>query len=222
MNNNNPNLGNDTVDHIVTTLKGSLGAIPYAGPILAELVGTTIPNQRLDRLVDYAHKLGSKLENVEEQLLTSKISKPEFADLLEESLQQSTRSLTDDRREQIANLVTHGITQDEIDEIQSKHFLRILGELNDIEIVLLISHSLLDRGLSATESEFLAKNGHLAYLVGTDSGSSQAELDQASVQNSYHIHLEGLGLLQGSVDTSFNITPIGHLLVRLIHTETVG
>lgn len=41
------------IDYVAAGLRGVVGAVPYAGGLLAEIVGTLIPNQRLDRLVSF-------------------------------------------------------------------------------------------------------------------------------------------------------------------------
>jgi hypothetical protein len=34
-------------------LKGTLGAVPFVGPLAAEIIGTLIPNQRLSRIESF-------------------------------------------------------------------------------------------------------------------------------------------------------------------------
>jgi len=41
--------------------KGLLGAIPFVGPMAAEIVGAVIPNQRIDRIESLLTLLESKL-----------------------------------------------------------------------------------------------------------------------------------------------------------------
>lgn len=120
-------------DHLTTIAKSALGAVPFAGSLLAEVAGSVIPNQRVDRLVSYAQKLEAKLAGVEQQLIRSQVTNENFTDLLEESMRQAARSVSDERRQYIANLVSNGIKSSEIEYFESKHLLRILGELNDVE-----------------------------------------------------------------------------------------
>ena len=50
-------LANRVPDYVVTAAKAALGAVPLAGSLLAELAGSIIPNQRIERIV--AFRFGS-------------------------------------------------------------------------------------------------------------------------------------------------------------------
>lgn len=66
-----PALSSQASDYISALLKGALGAVPIAGSLLAEIAGTIIPNQRVDRLVSFARALEARLAGVEQQFLRS-------------------------------------------------------------------------------------------------------------------------------------------------------
>ena len=51
------NTENTKKDYAVSIGKGILGAIPIVGPLMAETVGSIIPNQRIDRINDFLLKL---------------------------------------------------------------------------------------------------------------------------------------------------------------------
>lgn len=55
-------LNNDKNDYISSILSGALGAIPFAGPLLSEIINYVIPNQRTDRIVDFVKDLAIELE----------------------------------------------------------------------------------------------------------------------------------------------------------------
>ena len=112
-----------------------MGAGPFAGSLLSELAGTIIPNQRLDRISKFVLILEGKLSNLEQEFIHSQLVNEKFSDLLEESARQAARSLSDERREYIANLITNSLSRQDIEYNESKHLLKILSELNDIEVV---------------------------------------------------------------------------------------
>src|SRR5579862_1622504 len=134
-------LQNRATDYTVTTLKSALGAVPFVGSALAEIVGTVIPNQRVDRLADFAKKLADKVADHEAALIQKRLLEPEGVDILEEALWQSARALTEERRKHIAALVKNGLTKEQIDLIETKKLLLLLSQLNDLEIVLLRFYS---------------------------------------------------------------------------------
>jgi hypothetical protein len=186
-------LGSNAVDYLTSLAKATVGAAPYVGSLLAELVGTVIPNQRLDRVVRFARELAIRLTKVEADVLRAKLSDENFTDLLEEGLRQAARSTTDERRAHVASVVANSLTSEEISFIESKHLLRLLGEVNDIEVVWLRSY--LDPTMGG-DREFREKHGGILAMTYATMGSSQSDIDKETLQRSYREHLERLGLLR--------------------------
>lgn len=147
-------------DILTVLFKGAAGAIPIAGPLFSEIIGATIPNQRVDLIEEFAKSLEKKLEKISKVLLQQKIKEPETVDLFEDALIQSTRALSQERIDYIASILKNSITQEELDHLEYKRLLSILAELNDAEIIILIAKSY-QRGLCQEESavsEFLKEN----------------------------------------------------------------
>lgn len=115
----NPNkegivLQNSRADYVASAAKSALGMVPFAGSLLAEIAGNVIPNQRIDRIVKYAEALESRLSKIEQDAVKQNMSDENFTDLVEESLRQAARSLTDERRGYISSLVSNSISSDDI------------------------------------------------------------------------------------------------------------
>jgi hypothetical protein len=179
-------------DAVATVAKAVAGMAPIVGPLLAELAGTIVPNQRLDRIADFCVELDARLSKLEQAHLHSQLDNPEFCSLLEEGLQQAARVVSDRRRAEIAELVAHSLTPDEIEYAESEHLLRILGDLNDVEVVRLGSH--LHNSYVRDEYRELHREELSPALVSY--ASPQREKDEAGLQRSYDHHLERLGLVR--------------------------
>lgn len=179
-------------DYVVIAAKAALGAVPFAGSLLAEIAGTVIPNQRIDRIVRFAMELEKKLADLEQDRVRVHLSDDSFTDLIEEGLHQAARSTTDDRRQHIANIVANSLTSEDISFIESKHLLRLLGEVNDIEVIWL--RFFLHPTMSGDE-EFRKKHEQLLDPKVATIGSSQTDIDQETLQKSYKQHLVQLELL---------------------------
>lgn len=210
-------------DYVASAAKSALGMVPFAGSLLAEIAGNIIPNQRIDRIVKYAQTLESRLIMLEQDVVQRNISDENFTDLVEESLRQAAKSLTDERRDYISSLVANSISSDDLEHFESKHLLRILGELNDIEIIWLRFY--LDSTMGG-DTDFREKHDHILNPVPAHSGSSQPELDKSTLKNSYKEHLASLGLLEKEIEIDsssrggklktkgYRITSLGKLLLR--------
>lgn len=218
-------------DYVASAVKAALGAVPFAGSLLAEIAGTVIPNQRIDRIVCFAMELEKRLADIEQDRVRAHLTDENFTDLVEEGLHQAARSTTDDRRQHIANIVANSMTSEDVSFIESKHLLRLLGEINDIEVIWLrfYLHSTM-----GGDEEFRSKHKQLLAPRVATLGSSQTEIDQETLQQSYKQHLAQLGLLREryKVDSKtklpefesdgrpktqgYELTRLGRLLVRQI------
>jgi oligoendopeptidase F len=225
----------NTADYVASAVKAVLGTVPIVGSLLVELTGTVIPNQRIDRIVKFTQALERRLSNLEEKFIRAQISDEQFTDLLEEGLRQSARSLTDERRDYLAAVIANSLSSQNIEYIESKHLLRILGEINDIEVIWLRFY--VDRSMDS-DHEFRERHQNLLQPIAISRGSSQEEFDKEALQKSYKEHLTQLGVLKYryKVDSktktpqynsstgapevsSYDITPLGKLLLRQIGFE---
>ena len=55
---------NSKEDIIAIVGKGAVGAIPFVGPMAAEIIGALIPNQRMDRLEQFLKELDLKMNQL--------------------------------------------------------------------------------------------------------------------------------------------------------------
>jgi hypothetical protein len=235
----NDRLSPGAADYTASALRAALAIVPVIGAGLGELATQVIPHQRLDRLVRFARVLQERLAAVEgfqrrweEVLNRCRMGDQDLADLMEEVIRQAARATTDARRECIASLIANGLTSDQISHIESKHLLRMLGDLNDIEVIWLrfYLHPTI-RG----DEEFRSKHAAVLKSVPAHLESPQPEVDKAALQKSYSEHLVRLGLLEErfKVDpktkmlevnpatgipkhSSYEVTSLGRLLLREI------
>lgn len=213
--------------------KGLVGAIPFVGPLAAEIVGTIIPNQRIDRIEALLKVLESKFAEEDKARIEERITDPESVDLIEDAFIQTSRALSEERKEYIASLLKNSLTDEELKHIEYKRLLSILGELNDLEVLILKSYTVY-RG-EPDHNEFWkthkdALTTPLAFL-----GSSQEDVNKHTVFESHKLHLARLGLLKsrfkkpkqgnlpefdektGMIKAQGNdISPLGRLLLRSI------
>lgn len=186
------------VDYVVSAAKAVFGNVPFVGSLLTELAGTLIPNQRIDRLTKFAEILGVKLEELEQDFVRAQLHNENFTDLVEEGLRQAARSLTDDRRDYIASIIKNSLSSEDIEYLESKHLLRILGEINDAEVIWLRSYL---NPVMGGDQEFREKHKDILKPVSATLGASQAVHDKNTFQQDYKEHLTRLGLLSPKYQT---------------------
>lgn len=133
-------LDDDTRDHLVALTRGAANAVPFIGGLLGELITATIPQQRKDRIVRYLRELGARMEKLESGVAKSALQNPEKIDLIETGGYQSVRATSQDRIEQIAEVVANGLTADDADIVRRKRLLALLGEIDDDEVAILAAY----------------------------------------------------------------------------------
>lgn len=180
------------VDYFASMVKSLVGAAPFVGPLLSEVSSNVIPNQRIERIVDFAKNLESKIEDLDKKFVQAQSTNPEFTDLLEEGIRQSTRAVSEERRGYISSIISNSLNEQRIEFAESKHLMRILGELNDVEIILLRYYSYPYTG---GDEDFRNKHEDVIRPPMLTSDASDEVYDKNTLHSSYKNHLSELGLL---------------------------
>lgn len=220
-------------DYTAIVAKGALGAIPYVGAMLAEIIGTLIPNQRMDRISRFLEKLEGRIGRLESEPVKTKLGQSNTIDLIEDAFLQAARAVSDDRLEYLSVLLAGSITDDSLSYEESKRLLAILSELNDVEVIILASYDT-DRHPQRDPNFWERHKTILSPRVPT-MGASERELEEAAIHKSYRQHLVQLQLLKptfrsvrrgeqpefddstGMMKTSgYDSTVFGRLLLRRI------
>jgi len=231
-------LANQSVDYVAMAARAALGSVPFVGSLLVELAGTLIPHQRIERIVRFAEHLASRLEQVKQSFVRAQLKDENFTDLVEEGLRQAARSVMEERRKQIAAIIANSLRKQDISYVESKHLLRMLGEINDIEVIWLASYRYDTYG---SGEEYRAKHEDVLEPVAAVLDSSQEKVDKETLQQSYQEHLARLGLLRPRYDVDsrtklpefdsrtgaqqvrgYELSPLGRLLLRQLGIPEEG
>lgn len=218
-------------DNLVVTAKGVLGAIPFVGSLIAEIVGAVIPNQRMDRIARLVSALGRQVKDIERGTLEQRLSTPLGVDLLEDAFHQASRAVSEERIEYIARVLVAGITEEEAKIGDKKFLMWLLGQLSDAEVVLLSWYGMLPN----RDQVFEERHRHIIMPKVATLGSSREELDEWTLHESRKAHMVSLNLLRPRFKktiknqfpefddrtgmlkaTGYDVTPLGRLLLRTI------
>ncbi|WP_155243252.1 hypothetical protein [Brucella anthropi] len=134
-----PNLEANCSDVGAMVVRSTVGLIPFAGPIISELITHFIPNQRQDRIADYVRRLNEKTERFDRNAFRNTATTTDGIDLFEDGAFQSARATSDERREYIANVVAYGLSGEQKERIEAKRILNILSQIDDQQIIILAS-----------------------------------------------------------------------------------
>lgn len=220
-------LDSNKTDKNVTLLKFAISAIlPCgAGNILTEIIGSIIPNQQMDRVVDFVKELNSIVEensrtikNIEELLSKINTSKANLL-LFEQAIRYSVQTESLIKHHSYAYFILNLIAEKEYDEVEKEYILKTISELNEIEILLVIA--LENNELTLNESSFYDKYGK--FIQRKSECESQEEKDFNSLQDAYFCDLVikglaiGTGVGQGI--HNFGITRFGSIVCSAIYDD---
>ncbi|OED64320.1 hypothetical protein A165_11130 [Vibrio tasmaniensis ZS-17] len=123
-------------DYLLSLVKGGAGMIPVVGAIVSEMIGSTIPNQRLDRVAAFLTELGKRLDELEFNLIHENVY---LRDLFEDAMLQASRALSEERNKYLAQFVKNTLYLPEDSHSVQKKLLYILQELTDKDIEFLVT-----------------------------------------------------------------------------------
>lgn len=194
-------LKTNRVDYSVAVLRAALSPFPWIGPILGEAFTLAIPRQRIDRVAKWLEELAHETRRLDITLSEAMLKNEEIVDLLEEGGLQAARSLSDERRSYIAKVVANGLNAEGIETAESKHLLRILGQLSPVEVIWLCSFREPSFGDGEKYREF--REMHQAVLDHTVPGYNTTSdvHDKYALKRSYKEHLAQLGLVYPIYET---------------------
>lgn len=154
---------------IISTM--SLGALTSLLPVIGPVIHTTItemmPDKRFERLEDGLKRLEKLLDGKVDSI---NLTDDQTFDVFEEGIHQFSRAFNDERRQYIAHLVADGITSENEEQLQARHFMRILNQLGDEDIAVLGKHQnrnspQFEEGLTLSRERLLASFGLLVVSV---------------------------------------------------------
>lgn len=190
-------LENNKTDIVVSAIKGSLSAIPCIGSLVAELFCIHIPNQRMDRVTKFIKILSDKVKCLEQSKIEAVFKDPKFIDLLEDATVQSTKAISDERIEKIAQLLSNGMIGEEIEHEKFKRYLFLLNQLTDPEIVKLGGFYYPNQG----NSEYYSIHKDILKNIPPSFASTPEQIETFAIHESHIQHLNQLGLIEAHYKT---------------------
>lgn len=211
-------LQSNRLDKLVATLKGSLSLLPF-GSLVGEILGASIPKQRLDRFLDTIRRLDEKLQALRADVdaVRARLESPEFAPVVEETVAQASRAFSEERRERLAALLASGVSQESFDRSRHLTLLRLFDEITDEEIVMLTFAAMLPG--RAERRAFAERHGQIVIRAATAIGGPAPPRAQAGLHEYRKKRLVRLGLLESERGEPNDVTHLGKLLLKSLEID---
>ncbi len=214
-------------DKNVTILKAAISSIlpGFAGNLFSEIMGSLIPNQQMDRVIDYLRELSNivsdhenKIKNIEEFISKITSSKSNLL-LFEQTIKYSAQTESEIKHHSYAYFIFNTIIEKDYDEIEKEFILKTISELNCTEILLIISLENVE--LMLDENSFCDKYGK--YILRQSESGTQKEKDFNTLQDTYFCDLVIKGIAIGTGNGqgihNFGITRFGTNICNSIYDE---
>lgn len=203
--------------------RGAAGGIPFVGGLVAEIVNSVIPNQKLDRVANFAGILAEELGalQVQHAVLEERLRSSEGSDLLEEGIVQASRATSGERQRRVARIVAVGLSDDVLRYDRTRKLLAILNALTDSEILLLVYYSRTPTMGSPWHRELMERHPALLRPASREMGGPAAERERGAMRDAYERSLLGHGLIE-SGKPGLRITALGALLLKYADGDSAG
>ncbi len=198
--------------------KGVSGAVPVIGPFVAEVLGAVIPNQRADRFVKFLVAFEERVKKIEVDSgeLKARFMSPEFIDIFEEGATQAAKAFLAERREYIAQILTNGLRESELNHLKTKKLLQLLSQVSDPEIIFLQFYFLVQEGAPGEDNEFYQKHQGVMELADNSLGMPIENYQDYEIQKAYLYNLTHLKLLKNDSSGPPSVTYLGRLFLKSI------
>lgn len=220
----------ETSEGAASLLNAFASIVPF-GSVFSELFQFVIPQYREKRLTAYLAILSSKLSTFEEGFIKSKFADESFAGLLEDSFRVAVNTISEEKKEYIANIIVKSITSEDVEYTNQKFLLSLLNEINEIEIVILNQEYLQKPKVDIQKlRDFNNTHKDILSLRRVRSNSPKELKDNSLLFNNYYFELVRLGLLNEyyssprvdkSIKENFD-EKTGKLKLNSIHLSDLG
>lgn len=187
-------LDNNWIDRAALITKIAASLIPTIGGPLSELITETIPRLRQDRIVEYLRKLNERIETLEKEQVERILFNEEKIDLVEAGGHFAARATSSDRISNIAELVFRGLEAEETNFIRRKRLIKLFGEIDDDEFILLNAYGQSYGGSNPSVWDTIDRP------LPVTLGSSEEEIDNQKLYELGKLSLLRLGLLERKFD----------------------
>ena len=204
---------------------GAIGIVPVIGPVVSGIVGSFVPDAKLDRAVRFLNALALELREVEGRVDEDFIHREEFAAEVEDVLDRIIKRKNDAKLRYFAAAIAASSTVARPTVTDRERFVDLLDELRPSHLAILAG---LSRGMEALPSESPFTVGAAAYraiaAATADSGSEDVNQDlrDLEVRGLVHAMGEGTTMMHVARDVRSLLTPSGQRFVEFAALSVHG
>ena len=212
-------------DMVALGMRTALATLGPFGAFFGDFLTQFVPNQRLDRLQDFVEKMHERLSSFEAPFSSRVASSEAYASLVEEVTVQAVRTPSDDRRLALVELLRTGLSRSDAELIDHQALLRILENINDPQILILMKHGSFSQAMHDTaRAAFIAQHASTLDVRPPALGDDDDDQQRRWAIHVYYVDdliARGLlrdveGMVKSGSQKNVRITHLGKLLLQAI------
>ena len=222
-------LNENKTDYITSVLSGVLGTVPMAGSLLSEAITQIIPNQRMDRVVNFIKELAIELEKqkIDIEKLKQKIEgKYEYGAYFTNCIRYLSNDVYEEKINYYKKLCFSGLIGDEKNLIHCERVLHILSDLDFYEIQYLRYYY--DPRMAPTDmmKDVFSKIGFDILFPLYNMGMNEEQIIEETYKQVTLNNLVKNGLLQKKTNSrtgieKYEITTLGRMILKKIGYDEI-
>lgn len=191
---------------------GLLSAAPVVGPILAGIVGSVIPNAKLDRTTRFVNDLAERLRLLQNDVDEEYVHQADFAAMVEDILDRVTRRKNDAKLKYFAAALATSTTRARPSSGDRDRFVDLLDELRPTHLSVLAG---IARGTPPPNARdpFTVGTATFDAIAAATAGSESEDVAQdmrdLEVRGLLHSMGDGTTSLHVAYDVRSLVTPLG-------------
>ncbi len=196
---------------------GALGEVPVVGGILAGIVGSFVPDVKVERVIRFAEDLAARVEAVEDKIDHEFVLREEFAAAVEDTLDRITRRRNDQKLQFFAAAIAATMTVDRPAERERERLVDLLDELRPSHLSVLAG---IARGTPPPDARppftvgVAANDAVAAATASADTDDVQGDIRQLEVRGLIVPMGSGTVMLHAAYDVRRLVTPLGWKLIQ--------
>ena len=124
-------------EHKVSVVKGILGAIPYAGTFLNEVIFEARSRIKQERVNSFIEEFGVYIEGVSDQFNFESIDSEQIGDVFEEIITSVSKTASNHKRKVFKQILLNQLSSQDIDTDETLRFINITNELTKSQLLIL-------------------------------------------------------------------------------------
>jgi len=183
----------------ISTLKGLISAIPYAGGLLNEVIFEARSRLKQDRVNNFIEEFGEYVsQQSESNLKLHEINSDQIGDVFEEILISVSKTSAEHKKEIFKKILLNQLTSNEIGTDETVRYINITNELTQLQYKILLAFSSLSDNVLKYKIQILLMEAEAKQLRSEMASLEEKETSNGKTGDKIRTRIKQIQKLTGS------------------------